>query len=315
MHWSTDRKYLVSAFHDGKLILWDAYTTGKVHSLPLRPQRTMNCAYVTWIKEAAPVLLEPHDRSDVALGLSGEFYKLAKGLDFLHQRLTAQRDLLFNVPGFSFENMQPKYNTRARPRISKEEVKILEAAFKTNPKPTTQTRRQFANDFGVDLARISVSGHDMKGLTCTNSEQNWFQNRRAKCEQERKQAFYETGTPGQFDELEASSATIASHITVFDRTDPKLLFSTTSSLNCIRLGSHEITKNDESITNNLAKFQERRYQSSLTSILPRVSPLPYDPHSQSLYLERQRALALALDIETLRSFCVDGEMDERNAPV
>jgi len=30
MHWSTDRRHLVSASQDGKLIIWDAYTTNKV---------------------------------------------------------------------------------------------------------------------------------------------------------------------------------------------------------------------------------------------------------------------------------------------
>ncbi|KAI5282415.1 guanine nucleotide-binding protein subunit beta 1, partial [Ascosphaera acerosa] len=29
MHWSTDRRHLVSASQDGKLIIWDAYTANK----------------------------------------------------------------------------------------------------------------------------------------------------------------------------------------------------------------------------------------------------------------------------------------------
>lgn len=32
MHWSTDRRHLVSASQDGKLIIWDAYTTNKVRA-------------------------------------------------------------------------------------------------------------------------------------------------------------------------------------------------------------------------------------------------------------------------------------------
>jgi len=43
-----------------------------------------------------------------------------------------------------------------KPRLGKEEVNILEREFKKNPKPTTQTKRQFSEDFGVDLARINV---------------------------------------------------------------------------------------------------------------------------------------------------------------
>lgn len=37
--------YLVSASQDGKLIVWDAYTTNKVHAIPLRSSWVMTCAY------------------------------------------------------------------------------------------------------------------------------------------------------------------------------------------------------------------------------------------------------------------------------
>lgn len=45
MHWSTDKQHLVSASQDGKLIVWDAYTTNKVHAIPLRSSWVMTCAY------------------------------------------------------------------------------------------------------------------------------------------------------------------------------------------------------------------------------------------------------------------------------
>lgn len=45
MHWSTDRRHLVSASQDGKLIIWDAYSTNKVHAIPLRSSWVMTCAY------------------------------------------------------------------------------------------------------------------------------------------------------------------------------------------------------------------------------------------------------------------------------
>ncbi|PQE11123.1 homeobox domain-containing protein [Rutstroemia sp. NJR-2017a BVV2] len=64
-----------------------------------------------------------------------------------------------------------------KPRLGKEEVDILEREFKRNPKPTTQTKRGFAEQMNVDLARIN----------------NWFQNRRAKRKQEKKQEAYEAG--------------------------------------------------------------------------------------------------------------------------
>jgi Homeodomain len=49
----------------------------------------------------------------------------------------------------------PKTN-ETKPRLGKDEVDILEREFKKNPKPTTQTKRQFAEDMGVELARINV---------------------------------------------------------------------------------------------------------------------------------------------------------------
>jgi len=36
---------LVSASQDGKLIVWDGYTTNKVHAIPLRSSWVMTCAY------------------------------------------------------------------------------------------------------------------------------------------------------------------------------------------------------------------------------------------------------------------------------
>jgi len=45
MHWSHDSKHLVSASQDGKLIIWNAFTTNKVHAIPLRSSWVMTCAY------------------------------------------------------------------------------------------------------------------------------------------------------------------------------------------------------------------------------------------------------------------------------
>jgi len=42
---STPCRQLVSASQDGKLIVWDAYTTNKVHAIPLRSSWVMTCAY------------------------------------------------------------------------------------------------------------------------------------------------------------------------------------------------------------------------------------------------------------------------------
>jgi len=45
MHWSKDSRHLVSASQDGKLIVWNAFTTNKVHAIPLRSSWVMTCAY------------------------------------------------------------------------------------------------------------------------------------------------------------------------------------------------------------------------------------------------------------------------------
>ncbi|KAI8846102.1 WD40-repeat-containing domain protein [Chytridium lagenaria] len=45
MHWASDKRHLVSASQDGKLIVWDSITTNKIHAIPLRSSWVMTCAY------------------------------------------------------------------------------------------------------------------------------------------------------------------------------------------------------------------------------------------------------------------------------
>merc|ERR1712002_296525 len=45
MHWAADSRNLVSASQDGKLLVWDSYTTNKIHAIPLRSSWVMTCAY------------------------------------------------------------------------------------------------------------------------------------------------------------------------------------------------------------------------------------------------------------------------------
>ncbi|KAI0202374.1 hypothetical protein F4808DRAFT_73465 [Astrocystis sublimbata] len=65
--------------------------------------------------------------------------------------------------------------TDSKPRLSKEEVEKLEKVFQDNPKPSSSVKAQLADNLGLERARIN----------------NWFQNRRAKAKQERKQEEYE----------------------------------------------------------------------------------------------------------------------------
>ncbi|XXG98121.1 hypothetical protein Hte_004441 [Hypoxylon texense] len=65
--------------------------------------------------------------------------------------------------------------TESKPRLSKEEVEKLEKIFQENAKPSSSAKAQLADGLGLERARIN----------------NWFQNRRAKAKQERKQEEYE----------------------------------------------------------------------------------------------------------------------------
>jgi len=45
MHWAGDSQQLVSASQDGKLIIWNAFTTFKCQAIPLRSSWVMTCAF------------------------------------------------------------------------------------------------------------------------------------------------------------------------------------------------------------------------------------------------------------------------------
>lgn len=47
--------------------------------------------------------------------------------------------------------------TESKPRLSKEEVEILEAEFQKNHKPNSSTKKALAESMRVDNARINVS--------------------------------------------------------------------------------------------------------------------------------------------------------------
>ncbi|GAA6094372.1 guanine nucleotide-binding protein G(I)/G(S)/G(T) subunit beta-3a [Tachysurus ichikawai] len=45
MQWGSDSKLCVSASQDGKMIVWDTYSTNKVNAIPLKSSWVMTCAY------------------------------------------------------------------------------------------------------------------------------------------------------------------------------------------------------------------------------------------------------------------------------
>ncbi|KAJ5677628.1 uncharacterized protein N7477_003261 [Penicillium maclennaniae] len=63
----------------------------------------------------------------------------------------------------------------SRPRLTKEQVETLEAQFQAHPKPSSNTKRQLAAQTNLSLPRVA----------------NWFQNRRAKAKQQKRQEEFE----------------------------------------------------------------------------------------------------------------------------
>ncbi|KAL4766197.1 homeobox domain-containing protein [Aspergillus foveolatus] len=63
----------------------------------------------------------------------------------------------------------------SRPRLTKEQVETLEAQFQAHPKPSSNVKRQLAQQTHLSLPRVA----------------NWFQNRRAKAKQQKRQEEYE----------------------------------------------------------------------------------------------------------------------------
>ncbi|KAM3433457.1 hypothetical protein MY4824_005970 [Beauveria thailandica] len=72
-------------------------------------------------------------------------------------------------------NQQMPRTTESKPRLSKEEVEVLEAEFQKNHKPNSTTKKALAESMRVDNARIN----------------NWFQNRRAREKKEKNIREYE----------------------------------------------------------------------------------------------------------------------------
>ncbi|ODA82979.1 hypothetical protein RJ55_01488 [Drechmeria coniospora] len=80
--------------------------------------------------------------------------------------------------------------TESKPRLSKEEVEVLEAEFQKNHKPSSSTKKALAESMRVDNARIN----------------NWFQNRRAREKKENNIREYEAKQRLEKEKAEADPA-------------------------------------------------------------------------------------------------------------
>ncbi|KAK8089637.1 Homeobox protein ceh-14 [Apiospora hydei] len=89
----------------------------------------------------------------------------------------------------SDRNSMTDGKTESKPRLSKEEVEKLEKVFQENPKPSSSVKAALADGLGLERPRIN----------------NWFQNRRAKAKQERKQEEYEARRAAEKSASESST--------------------------------------------------------------------------------------------------------------
>ncbi|KAF7551685.1 hypothetical protein G7Z17_g4841 [Cylindrodendrum hubeiense] len=78
--------------------------------------------------------------------------------------LPESMELYSNQQSQLVHHQQMSRTTETKPRLSKEEVEVLEAEFQKNHKPNSSTKKTLAESMRVDHARIN----------------NWFQNRRAR---------------------------------------------------------------------------------------------------------------------------------------
>lgn len=95
---------------------------------------------------------------------------------------------------YSDRNALGDGKAESKPRLSKDEVERLEKVFQENPKPSSSVKAQLAEELGLERPRIN----------------NWFQNRRAKAKQERKQEEYEARRAAENGDSEPRSPTEAS---------------------------------------------------------------------------------------------------------
>ncbi|EXJ92634.1 hypothetical protein A1O3_01186 [Capronia epimyces CBS 606.96] len=82
----------------------------------------------------------------------------------------------FMAPGMFADDFggEPE-EASTRPRLTKEQVEILETQFQANHKPNSQVKRQLAIQTNLKFQRVG----------------NWFQNRRAKAKQQKRQEEFE----------------------------------------------------------------------------------------------------------------------------
>ncbi|KAJ4322777.1 hypothetical protein N0V84_004670 [Fusarium piperis] len=97
-------------------------------------------------------------------GAANQYPRYSQQLPSYAAYLPESMELYNTHQGHLLHHHQMSRTTETKPRLSKEEVEILEAEFQKNHKPNSSTKKALAESMRVDNARIN----------------NWFQNRRAR---------------------------------------------------------------------------------------------------------------------------------------
>ena len=97
----------------------------------------------------------------------------------------------FPPHGSLHEELEDSPEILSRPRLTKEQVDVLETQFRSHPKPNSNVKRQLAIQTKLTLPRVAVRKSAPHHLTQLTGKQNWFQNRRAKAKQQKKQEEFE----------------------------------------------------------------------------------------------------------------------------
>ncbi|RVX70893.1 hypothetical protein B0A52_06050 [Exophiala mesophila] len=96
----------------------------------------------------------------------------------------------FMFPGMGQDEFGEMEEISTRPRLTKEQVEVLESQFQANHKPNSQVKRQLAIQTKLTLPRVA----------------NWFQNRRAKAKQQKKQEEFEAQNSGTANDSNGSTS-------------------------------------------------------------------------------------------------------------
>lgn len=89
-------------------------------------------------------------------GAANQYPRYSQQLPSYAAYLPESMELYNAHQGHLLHHHQMSRTTETKPRLSKEEVEILEAEFQKNHKPNSSTKKALAESMRVDNARINV---------------------------------------------------------------------------------------------------------------------------------------------------------------